>query len=259
MIRHRFPEDLFPPINRKQWNLSIDMGYQLLIESDLCLVGLARNIEYALELNLIRIDYLRTLCKSLRWVIVTNGNSDRTLEVLENYARKDDLILSLDDDRTQHASVVSEERYRDMAFYRNQYVPHLGGEYTIVYDLDILGGFSYDGLANSFIQFKGDMIGSNGIIYQNGMRLYYDALAFRRLGKKGPHDTTEINLLNYTRGEDLIRVQSCFGGLGIYKTESLVKSEYQAWDCDHVTINKNLECYLNPSQIILYSDNPYCV
>ena len=65
------------------------------------------------------------------------------------------------------------------------------------------------------------------------------------------------NLLHFNRGDDLVEVKSCFGGLALYKTSAL-SGRYTDEDCDHVTLHKSLPCmYLNPSQIVLYTEHYY--
>jgi len=164
-----------------------------------------------------------------------------------------------------------------MAYYRNKYLDYvknyLDYEYLIVLDTDIKGGYSWDGVANTFSWFEeldAVAIGSNSLIYENResgpLRLYYDCLAYRRLNQpKGlAHNSSEINLLCYNRGENPIRLNSCFGGLCVYKLKDFkMDFSYKEYDCDHVTLHdqmneSGLNVFMNPSQIVLYSSSPYC-
>ena len=62
----------------------------------------------------------------------------------------------------------------------------------------------------------------------------------------------------YRRGEPLVPVTCCFGGLGIYRMEAFRKGSYCPSDCEHVTFHKSLieaghgRLFLNPSQILIY-------
>lgn len=253
MLEHRFPEDFWPPQNWKDYLHKTKCGYDILSQSDIVMCGLARNIERGVSANLKRSTHLKTMCKSLRWIIYTNDNTDRTLDVIESYRTLQDVVIHEKLNKEFHGSVVSKSRYKDMSYYRNQYLPFIGGDYTIIIDWDI-HGFSYDGVANSlyWINKLGcDGIGSNGLIYGD-RRLYYDSLA-----TVNGMTEEQKNLWQLNRGEDPIKVTSCFGGLMIYKTSSLKGKSYKDDECDHITINRELNVYVNPSMITLYSQNPY--
>jgi len=267
----RFPEDLWQ-IQQKEdraiYNDQVKRGYELMPSLSFCVVGLARNIENEIVFSLDRIDALRQ-ATDLYWVIYTNDNDDKTREILQNRRTKKDVLIYEELKKKFHGSVACKNRYADMAYYRNKYLDHIDGtDYTIVIDLDT-DGFSYDGLAQSifFMETQDiDCIGSNSLLYrqleEKIQRLYYDTLAFRRTNRQWgvPHPGEEINLMNLNRGEKLLKVQSCFGGLAIYKTESIKRYKYKDDDCDHVTINRYLSnVYVNPSQIVLFGDNPYSI
>jgi hypothetical protein len=265
----RFPEDLWQIRDKEDraiYNEQVRRGYGFMPSLSFCVVGLARNIEKKVSLSLDRIEALRDHC-CLFWAIYTNDNDDKTLEILQGRKTKKDIVVHETLDNKFHGSVECNNRYADMAYYRNKYLKYIKGtDYTIVMDLDT-DGFSYDGLAQSvyFMQTQDiDCIGSNSLLYREHegqvQRLYYDTLAYRRPHRKwgSPHPGEELNLMNFNRGEKLNKVQSCFGGMSIYRTESLEGKEYLADDCDHVTINRVLpRVYMNPSQIVLYGDNPY--
>jgi hypothetical protein len=264
----RFPEDLWQieyKEDRSKYNERVKRGYDVMPSLSFSVVGLARNIETPLKFNLKRIEELRKSIE-LKWTIYSNDNEDDTLSVLEEYKTSKDTIIYEELKNKFHGSIECKNRYADMAYYRNKYLPHIGGDYTIVMDFDI-DGFSYDGLAHSIHLMENsdiDCIGSNSLLYrQYGdsiQRLYYDTLAFRRIGRKWncPHPGEELNLMNFNRGEDLVKVQSCFGGLCIYRTSALRNKQYLEDDCDHVTINRTLSnVYMNPSLITLFGDNHY--
>lgn len=255
IYRARFPEDLWrvAPNDLKRYNQETERGYEILKQKRLLVCGITRNTPGPLIKNLERIKYLGSLCRNLSTIIYCNDDPE-TKSILEN-SNTNYIYEELGN--KFHGSVVTSERYKDMAGYRNKYLVAARNEdfdYMVVLDLDT-HGFSYDGVANSLYHFNEntDFIGSNGLIY-NGRKLFYDSLAFRK--KYTRLTPTEINLLDYNRGEPLIKVESCFGGLGIYN-KKILEYSYQDDDCDHVTINRNLNCFLNPSMIVLYSENPY--
>jgi hypothetical protein len=269
IYRARFPEDFWQAQNKEIYNKEVEGGYEILASLSFKVVGLARNVERPLAQNMLRLRQLKEYCKKLSWCVYTNDNTDKTLEVLrynEDFGHAIHDIL----DKKEHGSVECFDRYRDMAWYRNQYlnqIQYTGADIILVMDFDT-HGFSYDGIAHSVYHMMNkslDCIGANGLLYREyegrTQRLYYDTLAFRRLNRKygKPHDGEEINLMNYNRGQDLLKVQSAFGGMCLYNRK-FINMKYLEDDCDHVTINRDLkEVYMNPSLIVLYSNNPYTV
>lgn len=263
----RFPEDLWQ-VNRDNqidYSKRVVYGYGVLEKSNIVIAGITRNSSRALYYNLLRIQALSEFTK-IQTIIYTNDNEDDTLAILRGNIAQELNINVIEETlgKKHHGPVTTTDRYRDMAYYRNKYMEQadqIDYNFLVVIDLDT-HGFSYDGFAHAIgCMDKADFIGSNGVIYQGAdkfgiRRLYYDSLAFRRIGSTGPHPSEEINLLNYNRGDPLVRVQSCFGGLGIY-TPKVKGMRYTEKDCDHVTINNKLKCYLDPSLIVLYSDNYY--
>lgn len=256
MVIDRFPEDLYPM--GPQFIKECIEGYSLMKKYTFSLYGLARNCSTQMKYNRLRLLRLRQLTRLSPCHVITNGNEDDTLSQITS-----PLEATVLPDAKFHGSVISHERYSDMARYRNvglEKCKAANTDFIVVMDFDT-HGFSYDGFANSVYHLIHnsdiDFVGSNGLVYQDDVRLTYDALAFRRLGATKPHDITEINLSRYDRNDPMFRVQSCFGGLGIYRTSSLYNLKYQDDDCDHVTINRHLNCYLNPGMIVLYSKNPY--
>jgi hypothetical protein len=64
--------------------------------------------------------------------------------------------------------------------------------------------------------------------------------------------------LAWSRGEPLLPVNSCFGGLGLYRMPAWLAARYGGDDCEHVVLHRRMRDagydrqYLNPSQIVLY-------
>jgi hypothetical protein len=127
----------------------------------------------------------------------------------------------------------------------------------------VTGGFSLDGVANSFGHEEWDFIGSNGLVFRrqglavNALR-QYDMWALRFDAGMTAIPTVLAGRHVYRRGEPLVPVTCCFGGLGIYRMEAFRKGSYGPSDCEHVTFHKSLieaghgRLFLNPSQILIY-------
>jgi len=248
----------------------VRLGYDLMCGKSVVICGLARNLGSNIQYTLGRINYLRSLFSMSSVVIYTNDNDDNTSEILLGKASTDFTVISESLGKRYHGSTTTKERYSDMACYRNKYLDYIkenyrSYDYIIVLDTDLDGGYSWDGLANSMSwihELNCDAMASNGLIYKDIdgklTRLMYDTLAFRRLNHSERHDNSEINLLCYHRGEPPMQVNSAFGGLCVYGPK-LLELTYQNYDCDHVTIHKEMQVYLNPSALTLYSRGPYNV
>jgi len=160
-----------------------------------------------------------------------------------------------------------------MAYYRNRYHAEIARrfsdyEYALVLDLDLEGGVSLDGIANSFGWDEWDVIGSNGIMFRwNGehgvyRRVHFDAWAFRSFSHPEPHDMREVNAMQFKRGDALIPVMSSFGGAALYRMSAFLSSRYVGDDCEHVSFHLAMrdrgycQQFLNPSQVSLYGGPP---
>jgi hypothetical protein len=136
-----------------------------------------------------------------------------------------------------------------------------------VLDTDMPKGFSYQGLANTFGHDDWDVVGSNGILVPPEGKpppdpVFFDAWAFRAVGDATAQPFEIINRLQFHRGEALLPVWSCFGGLAVYRMPcALGNACYGGDDCEHVVFHQQLrQCglarqFLNPSQIVFYVGN----
>src|SRR5262249_17362150 len=110
-----------------------------------------------------------------------------------------------------------------------------------------------------------DFVGSYGLItasrheaYPPGTLRHFDTWAFRAVGHPAAHSTPELRWLRFERGDPLLPVWSCFGGMGVYRMACLHAVEYDGGDCEHVVLHQRLRAagfdrlFLNPSQVVLY-------
>ena len=135
MIDTRFPEDFYPPVNWAPYLEQVNQGYSILQSSKICFCGITRGTPRQLERNLRRLEYLAQLC-DLSWVIYTNDDIE-SLSILKRF-EKSNLILHEELNKKQHESVECLSRYRDMAYYRNQYLENLPEcDFVAVMDFDI--------------------------------------------------------------------------------------------------------------------------
>ncbi len=249
-FRSRFPEDLYPAINVGNYNHNVELGYHKAKSKTIAIVGLAHNCAGVIEQNIDRCITLIDFFGDGNIHIVENGSTDSTSELMCDYgvsiSRKKPKFEPLD-----------QLRFHYMAHLRNEYMNWLKKvcpDYVLVYDFDIEGGFSYDGIMHSISQ-KKNCVGSNGLVYTPD-RKFYDYISLIYSDKrKGNGD------VRYDRGENLVPVTSVFGGACLYEYAPMSELRYDGASegCEHTSINKKLDCYLNPSQIVLYGKNFYTI
>lgn len=88
--------------------------------------------------------------------------------------------------------------------------------------------------------------------------MHYDAWAYRCDEQYTPLTAKDLNRLLFERGEAMVPVYSCFGGLGIYTQEAYRAGVYDGHDIEHVGFHRSLRqkgynrIFLNPNQITVY-------
>lgn len=275
----QFPESLYPPIINKELYLSrVKSGGDIASFSNIGIIGLTRNSEKIIRTTLNRIHYLSKFFKSVKVLIFENDSIDSTNEIVTNFIDKvDNLEIHLASknlDTKYHEGGKEEVRRKDMSFYRNTCLSIINRmewdiEHLIILDTDLYGGFSYEGIFNSLgFEDEWSAIGSNSLLYneledKTLERLFYDTWAYRPIDSWNDCCGEKTNRLIFERGQEPIKVNSCFGGMCIYKYEDIKGLSYDDSDCDHVTLHKKLKAkgkgiYLNPSQITLYNNHIYC-
>lgn len=166
-------------------------------------------------------------------------------ELFQDY-RVDVLVKHL----TDRVKKLSEHNYRISYLFDYNF----DYEYEINIDGELNGGFSYEGVANSFGWTElWDRIGSNGLWFHpdaDCKRKFFDYSNYRRLGHWEPHNRQEIEALVYERGEPPIRVYACHGGLSISKESASQYTQRELHEHGKTT-------WLNPSMITLYSETLY--
>jgi len=234
--------------------------------------GLARDVERALPSVIGRIEKAGEDYAEYRAIVLENDSSDATPRILRDWAARNPRV-DVRCDRLgapRHGATRDPARMEQLAGYRNRLldrVLELCPEFddAVVMDLDLPRGFSYDGMATSYGYEGWDWMASNGIAApiapEPRAPLFFDAWAFRWPGDEGARPFEELNALRFHRGAPPVPVASAFGGLAIYKMAALRSgARYGGGDCEHVVFHRELaergfgSGYLNPSQIVLYTD-----
>ena len=221
-------------------------------ERRVVIASVVRNSIEVLPHTIERIEALGKLFADYRVVVYENDSDDGTSELLTAWMGGNERVHARCDVRGIPVSpkTRSGQRGDRMAEYRNWYhqyieIRHPNFDNVIVLDMDLRGGWSNDGIANTFGWDDWDFVGSNGLILQRArwrfnMWLQFDAWAYRRPGSFEPIRCREVNDFAWRRGEPLQSVFSCFGGLGIYRTPAFLAGSYGGGDCEHVRLHRSM-------------------
>lgn len=267
-----FAEGLFPCGGAFQdaYSRRVEAGRTRMAQRRLVICGLCRDVRHFLPRFAARVERLGGQFKDYRVVLYENDSHDSTLEFLQDWQRANSRVHVLTETlgNIRYPQVRSSERAIKMAEYRNRCqrfaVDHYGDfDDVLITDTDLAGGWSYDGLANTFGHDDWDFVGSYGLIRRNRGQLsdllQFDAWAFRAVGHPQPHSNIEINSMVFERGEPLLPVLSCFGGMAVYRMQAWMSAEYGGPDTEHAVLHDRMRrqgygrMFLNPSQIALYS------
>lgn len=262
-----FPESLWPPVDPRYKSI-LNRGLEIASYSNVYICGICRDCESTIGANLSRIDFLTKFFNLSKIFIYENDSQDSTPQVVDRWAKNRYTVMFVSEKLgTSHSQDKSLNRRKNMAAARNKYLEYGAGlklmDLMIVLDLDLAGGWSYEGIIHSIgLMGQRTIMGSNSLIYKPD-RQYYDSWAYRELDNDEELPDNHVNPFIFNRGEQLVKVNSCFGGCAIYPISVLnYNFRYHDYDCDHVTLHKQLRdvgygVYLNPSQITLYSEHYY--
>jgi hypothetical protein len=294
-----FPEHLFPANhNYYSYQKNIELGKQTASEKSIIFCGIVRNAENFIERNILRILRTAKTFKKFEVFIYENDSTDKTKDILSQYNKPPITIISengIADDYLEMFKLgkdkTNELRCNILSKCRNKYIDYLNKtdyDLTCIVDLDLRGGWSYDGFYDSieFINRSEDIacVSAYGILvdHTNNLELekhnprtnlMYDSLAFRPYGydKSLTHTMqSQFNFLKTNRGDSPLLVYSNFNGIAIYKTKYIknkqygtkIYDKYNPVDCDHVIMHEQIrknngKIFLNPNLIVSYSHHGY--
>jgi hypothetical protein len=266
-----FPESRFAAASDRQeeYRARVDRGRSVMRDKRVVICGVARDVAEILSATIARIERLGRMFAEYRVVVYENDSIDATREILSDWETANRRVTLLAESRGDPVNPVARcvARAERMAYYRNRYREVVNArfsdfDYAIVLDMDLHAGWSYDGLANTFGHEGWDFVGSYGLIERSYLTrtllVQYDAWAFRAQGSYSRIPTKVVNHMRYSRGDPMLEVYSCFGGLGVYGIQAMLKCRYDGSDCEHVCFHRSMRdarldrLFLNPSQITFY-------
>ena len=269
-----FPEAAFPcPAEAEDDYLArINTGLRRMRKSSVVICGLCRNVRHFLPRMAASIERLGDLFENYNVVLIENDSIDATAEFLRDWSSSNQRVIAECD--SPGAPFFRQERNLERAAWlaacRNRYHQIVAeqfpdSDYVIPLDMDLAGGFSFDGIAHTFGHDDWDFVGAYSLsrkrasYHEEWPYWHYDAWAFRPESPWHPTASILPKTLQLQRGDPLLPVSSCFGGLGVYRGQAFLSTTYGGSDCEHVVFHEGLRSagfhrlFLNPSQIVLHS------
>jgi hypothetical protein len=259
-----FPEARFPAKDRNGFREKTARGYERMKSASIVICGITRDDAETLPLTIRRIEKTGGFFADYRVVIFENDSADQTPELLRQWEKANAGVTVLSES-LRELPAFSSGRFERLAYCRNRYLDHISHScelaaysYVMVVDMDLRGGWSYDGIASSFGETGWDAVASNAIGYHNLRKTYYDTLALKppTVLKRTWFNRVFGEGWQFRRNDPLIPVESCFGGLAFYRREALLARRYAGTSggrevCEHHALNADhrLRFFLNPSQI----------
>jgi len=264
----------------------INSGLNFLKDKKIALVGLCRSVENIIENNINTIqEIFNNKCRRFNIILFENDSEDNTKLKLENLKNQysNIEIISHTYNRPQFGTVKDKNRTIALAEYRNilkNYIANYFNDYDfiIVFDTDFKQ-IEINGIYNSFGWFNdnqhiGAMAGNSFELKyltpeEDQLMIWnYDSWAYRGTWwhdwEFQPSTLNQYNQMLWFGfwilpiGSPIIKANSAFGGMTIYKTQYYLSGTYSGEDCEHVTFhhsiynnNPEFELFLNPSQTML--------
>ncbi len=264
---------------RPTWTIGEDVlarGASEAGRSTLVVCGLARNISHRIGAKRAEIEAIGAYFEDYRVLIVTNNNSDDTLDQLNEWARQNrrvQVIVPADDvvlegvKRPIVGGAAHDRRIVRMAGLREEYLERVraryaGATYMLVVDLDLDGAANVGGLLASLARDGWSAVFVNGMVtwFGGAVQLPYDTLAYASCDRADGVRASmrwrawELAWWSLWGCRGWHRVESAFGGYGLYRVCEVVKegvsyvSEGGA-ECEHHTFHARLRGakYINPA------------
>lgn len=260
-----------------EYHRMVAVGREVAAETDVAIVGIARNARPFIVETLNSIAKVRSGFRSSRVYVFENDSTDGTNDLLDFHAEPDFTV--------EHEALggvdsrgFEPERTVRLAYCRNNCHDWVrqnaaGAAWTIVLDMDPHGGFSIDGVFNS-VGWMGTLSAGADVRRPGGMAAYslykitgddgkdriahYDAWAMRPPSwwrdRRDEIGMTWASSFLPPVGSPPCPMNSAFGGLCVYSTEAFLAAgerPYEGGDCEHVFLHRKMhkagyQLYLNP-------------
>lgn len=290
----KFPDEYFDVTGSSldDYQAKVESGRNLSKNLNVLFCAACKDVAEYIERTLSLIHETGEMFKDYSVYLYENNSKDNTVDVIRQ-DNSNKVILeteTLPNASYERSSISFYERCKLIARARNKYVDYInsneGYDYIFIFDTDLKGGWSKEGILNSIHYLETDkqydcmtsycVVGGYGDLpleQENKFNwLMFDSYAFRFYedNSKFPMDIANYNHIKVKKGADPLLVGSNFNGLGIYRPECFKDALYSAvnhgqdqlTDIDHVTFhkmmrNKNMRVFMNPSMITCVSKHRY--
>eukprot|EP01035_Chromulina_nebulosa_P022501 gene22501-29138_t len=218
-------------------------GINEMAKHKIVIAGITRNNAPDLAIMIKTIEHIGSFFQDYRVIIFENDSNDGTKAALAKWGLTNTKLKVISEDY----HIKKRPSIKFLANARNKYIDALKSDdyidfdMVMVLDMDFSYGIDIRGIQDSFAKIgRWDGVCSNGIFKQTGEM--WDAFAFRN--DEFPYNSnvdgywqTIVHKVQkiYPVGSDLVPVQSCFGGMAIYKKSSITNCKYDSIDeqCEH--------------------------
>jgi hypothetical protein len=249
--------------------MHVSTGYAVAQRSSIAFVAICRNAMPFLPMTLARVKQTGEMFADWKCFIYENDSTDGTKEYLAGLdGDKHVTVRSVNNGRPHLNYTKIDDRTIPLAEYRNACRDWCREnaadfDYAIVLDADPWAGWSVGGVANTLGWLDG-MSSAAGMgayswavwgppMFPQPIVAHYDAWACRWNWWEERQNMLWFHLWHPPVGSPPVRMNSCFGQLGVYDMWHYLKGEYRGGDCEHVHHWRTCggDCFLNPSQRVV--------
>lgn len=266
-----FPEEAFPcpEQHRDAYLADVASGRARMRDSSAVICTLVEDARRQLPRLAARIERLGEMFKDYRILVGELPSQDATVEYLQDWQASNPRLEILTVNRGTARGAQPPpglDRQRAAAELRERVRLRIAEQFssfeaTIVVDVQLAGGWSYEGIAHTFAQNDWDAVGPTGPQKFHTRRSTYEAASSYDNGQRDSL-SSEARL----RGGPLVPMTPCFGGLIVYRTACMLVGTYvgdspASWDpaerCEQERFHQSLRrsgrsrLFINPSQIAL--------
>lgn len=266
-------------------------------ESTVIICSIVRNAEKGLKRNIPVIDELCQQFKDFRIIVYENDSTDSSKQLLKAWNKKDTVRIHVSLNNTDPSQTIPSvqsvpgispffchKRIDKMARLRNMYMEYIDeqgweADYLVVVDMDVAQLYLENILTSFTLDKEWDAVTSFGYSISPKMfiRRYHDSYALTVWEDKEISQTEDMIVENaYKFGklksdDEWIRVASAFGGLAIYRFETIKGLRYTVpalengdsrveVKCEHFSLYKQMiergydKIYINPAMKLKYAE-----
>lgn len=210
-------------------------------ESRILICGVGKNVDFAAKNTIKNIERLGKKFADYKAIIYENNSTDKTVSIYKNWARNNSCVIFISETLSKRelplcrTEKIARARNRVLSVVRE----YSNYDYLLMVDLDFTCNWPIEAILETIkSSIEWDCVSANGIAspgyFLNENELYWDRYAFRDqrypLGPEllGDPWWPECGSTPFTLDEkgEWVSVYSAFGGLAIYKMESISGCEY---------------------------------